>query len=205
MTNIKALFLDIGGVLLTNGWDHPLRQKAADVFGLEFTEMNKRHSLIFDTFESGKMSFDDYLNYVIFYEKRNYSPQDVKQFIFESAKAYPEMIALIKKIKKQHNLKVALVSNEGKEIAIDRIQRFELASFADFYVISGFVQLRKPDKDIYHLAIDIAQIAPENIAYLDDRPYLIEVAKSLGFNAIHHRDAVTTESELNRLFNLSRT
>jgi putative hydrolase of the HAD superfamily len=33
---ITTLFLDIGGILLTNGWDHNIRTHAADKFGLDY-------------------------------------------------------------------------------------------------------------------------------------------------------------------------
>ncbi len=56
---IKTLFLDIGGVLLTNGWDHNSRQKAIEYFKLDGDEMNERHHLTFDTFEEGKLTLNE--------------------------------------------------------------------------------------------------------------------------------------------------
>ena len=190
---------------MTNGWDHSLRKKTAETFQVNYEEMDDRHRLIFDTYETGKMTFDDYLKKVIFYVERPYSMLDVKQFIFGSARAYDDMIALIKEIKARHGLKVGVVSNKGRELAVDRIHRFNLPSFVDFFVVSSFVHFRKPDPDIYRLAIDVVQVPPTKIAYIDDRKMLVEVAKGLGIQGIHHTGLKSTESALNMLFNVLET
>lgn len=196
---IQALFLDIGGVLMTNGWDHVLRKKTAETFGVDYAEMNERHQLIFDTYEIGKLTFDAYLKRIIFYEKRPYSLQDVMQYIFDAVRPYEEMMHLVKEVKKEYRLKVGVVSNEGRELAIDRIKRFDLPAFVDFFVVSSFVHLRKPDPDIYHLAIDSVQIQPSDIVYIDDRKLLIEVAKEFGIEGIHHKSVEMTEAALKTL------
>jgi putative hydrolase of the HAD superfamily len=201
MQIIQALFLDVGGVLMTNGWDGALRKKAADTFNVDFEEMNTRHNLIFDTYETGKLTLDEYLKRVIFFEPRNYTLQDVKQFIFEAARPYEEMINFVKEIKMHYQLKIGVVSNEGRELAVDRIHRFDLPSFVDFFIISSFVHYRKPDTDIYRLAIDVAQVPPSRIAYIDDRKLLIEVAKGLGIQGIHHKHLESTEAALSLLLN----
>ncbi len=202
---IEGLFLDIGGVLLTGGWDHALRKKTADLFQFDYTEMEKRHQLIFDTYETGKMSLDDYLKKVIFYQERPFTIQELKQFIFDSAQAYEDMIEYIKEIRERYHLKIGVVSNEGRELAIDRIHRFNLASFVDFFVVSSFVHFRKPDPDIYRLAVDIIQIPPSKIAYIDDRKLLVDVGKGLGLQSIHHQGLASTASALNLFLSRSES
>jgi putative hydrolase of the HAD superfamily len=135
-TFINTLFLDIGGVLLTNGWDRSMRQKAAQVFGLDYEEMNERHHLTFDTYEEGKLSLNEYLNRVIFYEPRSFSQDAFKQFMFDQSQPFPGMIALMRDLKERYHLKVAVVSNEGRELTIYRIQRFSLGAFVDFFICS---------------------------------------------------------------------
>lgn len=205
MTIIKALFLDIGGVLMTNGWDHKLRKATAEVFQIDYDEMNSRHQLVFDTYETGKMTLDDYLKKVIFYVERPYTMQDVKHYILSAARSYDDMMALIKEVKAQHGLKVGVVSNEGRELAVDRIHRFNLSSFVDFFIVSSFVHFRKPDPDIYRLAIDVVQVPPSQIAYIDDRKLLVDVAKGLGIHGIHHTGFESTSSALNMLLNVVET
>lgn len=193
---IETLFLDIGGVLLTNGWGHELRQKTAEKFGFDYQEFTARHAMIFELFETGRMDFDAYLKWTIFQVKRPFSLEEVKTFIFEAVTPFSEMIAFIKEIKESHGLKVGVVSNEGRELALDRIERFVMRSFIDFFIISSFVKTRKPDPAIYHLAIDIAQTKPEHICYIDDRKLLTEVGKECGLGVIHHTSFSTTKEEL---------
>jgi putative hydrolase of the HAD superfamily len=128
-TLITALFLDIGGVLLTNGWDRNMRKDAAATFGLDYEEMNERHHLTFDTYEEGKLSLDEYLRRVVFYEKRPFSLEEFRAFMFAQSQPYPDMIALVQDLKSRHRLKVAAVSNEGRELTIHRIRKFELGTF----------------------------------------------------------------------------
>jgi putative hydrolase of the HAD superfamily len=196
MSFVQALFLDIGGVLLTNGWDHALRMKTAEVFEVDQAEMDSRHHLIFDTYETGKLSFDEYLKRIIFFQDRPYTLQDVKKFILNTAQPFSDMINLIKEFKQAYHLKIGVISNEGRELAVDRINRFELASFVDFFIVSSFVHFRKPDMDIYRLAIDVVQVPPSKIAYIDDRALLVEIAKGLGLQGIHHKSIESTRNAL---------
>jgi putative hydrolase of the HAD superfamily len=196
---IAALFLDIGGVLLTNGWDHHMRKHAAETFGLDYEEMNERHHLTFDTYEEGKLSLDTYLHRVVFYEKRSFSLGEFKSFMFAQSKPYQDMIDLVKTLKVQHGLKVAAVSNEGRELTIYRIQTFHLETVIDFFASSCFVHFRKPDEDIYRIALDIAQVPADRIVYVEDRAMFIEVAEDLGIRGIHHLGYETTRQALEEL------
>lgn len=197
--SIRALFLDIGGVLGTNGWDRALRAEAAEKFGLDLPEMHERHHLTYDTYEVGKLTLDEYLNRVVFYEKRSFSPSQFKTFMFERSKPYPEMIGLFLRLKSLHHLKVAVVSNEGRELNEHRIKKFELGSLVDFFIASSFVHFRKPDTDIFRIALDVAQIPPEEIVYVDDRAMFVEVAALLGLKGIHHTGFTTTQTALSEL------
>ncbi len=198
-TPITTLFLDVGGVLLTNGWDRATRRRAAERFGLDLDEMNERHHLTFDTYEVGKLSLDEYLDRVVFCQTRPFSREDFKTFMFEQSKPYPEMIKLVRDLKARHSLKVAVVSNEGRELTTYRIRRFELGTFIDFFIASCFVHYRKPDADIYRIALDIAQAQPSQVVYVDDRAMFVEVAGTLGIRGIHHTDYATTRAALQTL------
>jgi putative hydrolase of the HAD superfamily len=181
-----TLFLDIGGVLLTNGWDHQSREKAAQHFDLNEEEMNKRHVLLFDTYEIGKLSLDEYIEGVVFYEPRPFSQEAFKQFMFDQSQAYSVMLQLMKGIKKHYNLKIVAVTNEGRELMVHRLNQFKLKEFIDFFICSAFVHLRKPDLDFYRLALDSAQVKPEEVIYIDDRPLLADMGRRLGMQAIQH-------------------
>jgi len=193
---VTALFLDIGGVMLTNGWDRKAREAAAKNFGLDLAELNDRHRMTFDTYESGKSSLDEYLTKVVFYETRPYTLQDFKAFMFDQSKAYPEMIALVRELKVRYGLKIAVVNNEGRELNEHRIRTFKLNEFVDFFISSCFVHFRKPDVDIWRVALDIAQVPLGQVVYIDDRPMFVEVAESLGLRGITHKKYEDTRAKL---------
>jgi putative hydrolase of the HAD superfamily len=195
-STVTTLFLDIGGVLLTNGWDNNSRKRAADQFGLVYDEMNERHHLTFDTYEEGKLSLDEYLGRVVFYEKRSFSREEFKAFMYAQSQPFPEMIELMRGLKTRYGLQVAAVSNEGRELTVYRVQQFKLGAFIDFFVSSCFVHYRKPDADIYRIALDIAQVSPQQVVYIDDRPMFVEVAQGLELRGILHKDRETTQKAL---------
>lgn len=195
-SSITTLFLDIGGVLLTNGWDRGIRTHAAEKFGLNYEEMNERHHLTFDTYEEGKLSLDQYLDRVVFYQEREFSREEFKAFMYAQSQPYPDMIELVRGLKTQYNLQVAAVSNEGRELTEFRVQQFKLGTFIDFFVSSCFVHYRKPDEDIYRIALDISQVQPEQVVYIDDRAMFVEVARGLGINGIIHNSHDATRTIL---------
>jgi len=197
--SITTLFLDIGGVLLTNGWDRHARMHAAETFHLDFGEMDERHHLIYDIYEAGKLSLEEYLQRVIFYEKRPFSMEEIRTFMFSRSQPYNEMIDLVRVLKARHRLKTVAVSNEGRELTRYRIQQFELGELIDSFVSSCFVHYRKPDPDIYHIALDISQSAPEQVVYMDDRRLFVEIAESLGIQSIHHTGYQSTHKALDEL------
>jgi putative hydrolase of the HAD superfamily len=194
--SITALFLDIGGVLLTNGWDRHARDLAAKTFDLDLDEMNERHHLTFDTYEEGKLTLEEYLNRIVFYEKRTFTQGQFRQFMFAQSKPNPEMIELMQALKARHGLKIAVVSNEGRELTEYRIKTFKLGDFVDFFISSCYVHLRKPDADIFRLALDIAQVPADRVIYIEDRPMFVQVAQTLGIRGVLHTDYSLTCSEL---------
>jgi putative hydrolase of the HAD superfamily len=193
---IGGLFVDIGGVLGTNGWDRGMRSRAATRFGLDLAELDERHHQAFDTYEVGKISLDEYLGRVVFYQPRSFTVAEFRTFMFEQSEPYPQAIELIRTVKSLNSLKVVVVSNEGRELTLHRIRRFDLESFVDAYVVSSFVHLRKPDPDIYRLALDVSHLEAGRLLYVEDRPLFVEVARTLGIRSIQHVDVETTRQAL---------
>ncbi|ASF46633.1 HAD family hydrolase [Methylovulum psychrotolerans] len=194
--DITALFLDIGGVLLTNGWDHLARKRAATNFKLEWAEMEDRHGLNFATYEEGKLSLEDYLSRTVFYEERPFTREQFREFMFAQSHALPEMIGLVRKLKARYGLKIVVVSNEARELNEHRIHQFKLNSFVDFFVSSCFVHLRKPDTDIFRLALDLAQVPTGQIIYIENTLMFAEIAEGLGIRSILHTDYPSTCAQL---------
>jgi len=195
-TAITCVFLDIGGVLLTDGWDRHARKRAATNFKLELEEMEDRHHLTFDTYEEGKLTLEEYLGRVVFHQKRPFTRAQFRRFMFAQSKPYPEMIELAGRLKVRHGLKIAVVSNEGRELNAYRIRKFKLDGFVDFFISSCFVHIRKPDADIFRLALDIAQTPARQVAYIENTPMFVQTAEGLGIRSILHTDYRSTCAKL---------
>ncbi|QQL49585.1 HAD family hydrolase [Mucilaginibacter ginkgonis] len=194
--SIKSLFLDFGGVLLTNGWDRNLRAKAAEHFSIDLATMNDRHRVIFDAYEAGKMTLNEYLHLLLFFEPQSFSAEEFKQFMLAGSVEFPDMVQLIKDVKQANGLSTVAVNNEGRELNQYRIAKFGMREYIDVFASSSFVGARKPDKNIYLIGLDLAQVKPQEVVYLDDRDVFIQVAKQLGINTIHHTDIESTKKQL---------
>ncbi len=195
---ITTLFLDIGGVILTNGWDRHMRQHAAKTFNLDPDEVNERHYLTFDTYEEGKLTLDQYLDRTIFYVERPFSKKEFRDFMYSQSKPYPDMLNLLGAVKSRYGLKVTSVSNEGRELNIHRIRKFQLNTLIDIFISSSFVHFRKPDEDIYRIALDISQVCPDEVLYIEDREMFVQIAAGMGIRGIIQKGYETTLAELGK-------
>ena len=193
---VTTLFLDIGGVMLSNGWGHESRRAAANVFSLDFDEMDERHHVIQVTYEEGKITLSEYLKRVVFYQKRSFTIDQFREFMFAQSTPNIEMIEYIRQLKDQYNLKIAVVNNEGRELNEHRIKKFKLNQFVDFFISSCFVHFRKPDADIFRIALDIAQVPVQHVVYIEDMQMFVDVANDLGIRSIHHKNYLSTSAEL---------
>lgn len=193
---VTCLFLDIGGVLLTNGWDHVIRRRAAKHFHLDWAEMEEQHRLNFELHERGRITLDEYLDRVVFGRKRPFSRAEFRRFMFAQSRPCPGMLAFIRQLKGRHGLKVVVVSNEGRELNAHRVRQFRLDDFTDIFVSSSFVGLRKPDADMFRLARDLALVPARQIVYLENTPLFIQVAEREGIRGVLHEDYRSTRRQL---------
>ena len=195
-SDIKILFFDIGGVLLTNGWGHESRQEAAKLFGLDYKEMSEMHTFIFNVYEIGSISLDEYLDTVVFNRPRDFAREDFKDFMFRQSIELPDTLKWLKEWKKDCGFRVIAINNEGKELNDYRIKKFKLHELFDAFVSSCEVGLRKPDPDIFKLAMGIAMAQPSQCVYFDDRIMFAKAAGKLGMRAFQHTSFETTKSIL---------
>jgi putative hydrolase of the HAD superfamily len=193
---VTTLFLDVGGVLLTNGWDHHARRRAAKRFNLPWVELQDRHGLMFETHEEGKLTFDEYLGRLVFYRKRSFTRAQFRSFMLAQSKPYSGMIQLVTRLKLRYGLKIAVVSNESREVNAYRIRKFKLDGFVDCFISSCFVHIRKPDADIFRLALDIAQAPARQVVYIENTPMFVQIAEGLGIRSILHTDYKSTGEKL---------
>jgi putative hydrolase of the HAD superfamily len=195
----QILFSDIGGVLGTNGWDSLLRAKVVAQFELDAVDIEKRHHLMFDSFERGFLTFHQYLQYVFFDQPRPFELAELRDFILAGSVPWPENIEMFRQVKAANRLKLALISNEGQGLTEYRMEKFGLRSLADFIVVSHCVHMRKPDAQIWKLALDLAQAKAEDAIYVDDRQIFVQVAADLGFTALQHVTVEQTQRHLEGL------
>ena len=193
---ITTLFLDVGGVLLTNGWDHHARRRAAQHFGLDWDEMEERHVLNFVIYETDKLTLQEYLGWVVFYKKRSFTRPEFWRFMCSQSKPCSEMIQLMRKLKGKYGLKVIVLSNEARELNHFRIHKFKLDEFVDAFVSSCLVRLHKPDPAIFRLALDISLTPAQQILYIENTPMFVQIAEGLGMRGIVHTDYESTLAKL---------
>lgn len=198
-TDIKILFFDIGGVLLTNGWGHESRKLAAKQFDLDYDEINTLHNYIFNVYEIGKISLDEYLDTVIFNKPREFTREDFREFMFSQSKELPGLLAWLKAWKKNCDFRIISINNEGKELNSYRVKKFKLHECFDAFVSSCDVGIRKPDPNIFRLALGIAQARPEQCYYFDDRIFQVGTAAQMGIHAFHHTSFEQTKTILEEI------
>ena len=198
VSKIKVVFMDIGGIFLTNGWDHVSRQKAAKVFDYDYDKMESLHQFVFYVFEIGHISLDKYLDMTIFSEERNFTRKEFKEFIFSQSQELPEMLAWMKTNKKYMEIPVFALSNESREINDFRIHTFNLHQIFDVFFSSCYLGLRKPDPQIFEKALEMTQRSPSECLYFDDRKKMVETAQKMGFNAVQHQEFGPTRDILEK-------
>jgi putative hydrolase of the HAD superfamily len=198
LSRVTALFWDIGGVILTNGWDTPSRKDAAAKFGLDWDDFEKRHPAANEAFETGKTGLDEYLAATVFYRPRPFSADDFKKFMFSESRELPESRAVVDRLARAGRYLMAAINNEGAEVNAYRIAQFDLRRTFGLFFSSCYVGLRKPDPAIYRLALDVTQRQPEESIFVDDRETNLEGARKTGLKTIHFESASQVEAELRR-------
>jgi putative hydrolase of the HAD superfamily len=196
LPEIKGLFWDVGGVLLSNAWDHTQRQQAIGKFGLEREEFSERHELVFSSFERGKISLDEYLDRTVFYRVQPFTRDEFKNYMYSLSTPDGAALAFAKELADSGRYLMGTINNESRELNAYRIEKFGLRSIFRVFVSSCYVGLRKPEEGIYKLTLDVTQQAPEQCCFIDDRALNLEVAKRLGMHTVEMHGAEQLRTEL---------
>ncbi len=189
MPEVTALFWDLGGVVLTNGWDRTARRQAVEQFRLDWDEFEDRHELLLNGFETGEISLSEYLQRTVFYRERPFTRDDFKKFIFECSQPLPESLEVLSEVVNTKKYFVAALNNESTEINEYRIDTFRLRRYFESFFSSCYLGVRKPDDGIYRRALSITHRKPAECIFIDDRGLNLECAKELGMQVIHFRNA----------------
>jgi putative hydrolase of the HAD superfamily len=196
---LTTIFWDLGGVLLTNGWDRASRGRACRRFALDSDDFEDRHEQVVGEFETGRMDLGMYLERTVFFEPRAFGEADFKAFMFGESREDPQMLDLVRRLRTGGLYLLAAINNESLELNAYRIERFRLRECFSLFFSSCFVRLRKPDPRIYRLALDVTQTPAEAALLVDDRAINVEAAKRLGMQTIQFRNAGQLQSRLEDL------
>lgn len=199
MPEIKTLFWDIGGVILTNGWDRYSRRAACDNFKLDWEEFQDRHDFSFSAFDAGHIGLHEYLDRTIFYRPRPFSREEFVAFMYAESKEYPETRAILKAAARTGKYFIATLNNEPLELNQHRIETFRLRDDFSMFFSSCYVHARKPDEAIFRVALDVTQHPPNQCVFIDDRPLNLEAPRRLGIHTIHHQNPEHLRAELRKL------
>ena len=199
MPGPTALFWDVGGVLLTNGWDRSSRRKAVEHFNLDWDEFEDRHELVDSAFEKGQLGLEAYLDRTVFYRPRSFTREDFRNFMFGQSEPFPETVAILDRLARSKRYLMGTLNNESIELNLYRINRFGLRNYFDVFFSSCFLGVKKPDEAMYRLALQMTQRAPEDFVFVDDRPLNLECARRLGIHTIQFENASQLERELSEL------
>ena len=198
MSEITTLFWDIGGVILTNGWDTASRRLAVETFHLDWDEFHDRHDLSFPAVDSGNMSLDEYLKRTIFYRQRPFSREDFIAFMYAQSREYPDSRAVLDCLALKKKYFIGSINNEPFELNEYRIAKFNLRRDFQVFFSSCYLHTRKPEETIFRIALEVTQRAPAECVFIDDRPLNLENPAKLGMNAIHFQNAAQLRSELQK-------
>lgn len=196
MSSITTLFFDIGGVILTNGWDRESRREAAKAFQLDWDDFQDRHDLSFPAFDCGQITLNQYLDRTLFYRPRSFTREEFTAFMFAQSKEYPDARAILTALARSGKFLIAAINNEPLELNQYRIEAFRLRNDFQVFFSSCYLNARKPEESIYRIALEVTQRPPEDCLFIDDRSLNLENPRRLGMNVIHHRDAQQLREDL---------
>ena len=199
MSAIRAIFWDVGGVLLSNAWDRAQRTVALEHFHLDEEEFYDRHEMLVSSFERGKITLTEYLDRTVFYRARPFTRDDFRDFMFSLSQPFPEVIELARKLNDTGRYFMGTINNESRELNYYRIEKCGLRQIFALFVSSCFVGFRKPERDIYRLALEMTQIPAEACCFIDDRALNLEVAAKLGMHTIEMRGVDPLREDLGKL------
>jgi putative hydrolase of the HAD superfamily len=198
LSRITTVFWDIGGVILTNGWDRGSRREAATAFSFDWDEFQDRHELSFPAFDSGHVTLDEYLNRTLFYRPRAFTREEFTAFMFAQSKEYPESRAILDQVASSGKYFVGAINNEPLELNQYRVEAFDLRRNFLVFFSSCYVRARKPEELIFRVALEVTQRPPEQCVFIDDRPLNLESPRRLGMNVIHYQNAPQLRCDLQK-------
>ena len=196
MSHIASIFFDVGGVLLTNAWDHAERGQGLARFKIDSAEFQPAHQEVVEKFECGEITLDEYLGHTVFSRPRSFSPEEFKSYMFSLSQPLSGRLELAKSLAKSGKYFMGTINNESRELNSYRIRTFGLKELFQVFVTSCYVGVRKPEEGIYRCALELTQREPEECCFIDDREENLQPAAKLGMRVIQARSTEQIKEEL---------
>lgn len=196
MATAPAIFFDIGGVLLSNAWDTPTRDRAIETFRLDQQDFQTRHGMLKTAFETGRMTLDAYLQKTVFSKPRDFTPEVFRDFMFAQSKVLGETLEWVRHLAATGRFLLFTLNNESRELHEYRAGTFKLGKIFRAFFTSCYLGQVKPNEDIYLNALGISGRGRHEAIFIDDRPLNVEAALALGLHAIHYTGLDELRAEL---------
>jgi putative hydrolase of the HAD superfamily len=200
MSPFDVILFDIGGVLLTNGWDRAERAAAVERFELDAQELEARHMEVAGEWERGEIDRNQYLDAAVFYETRSFSRDEFFDFILAQSQVLPDgALPILAQISAANHHLLGALNNEARETNEFRLGKFELRRYFEVTLSSCYMGMRKPEPEIYRRALDIVGSHPQRTLFIDDREENVAGAKAAGMKAIRFTGATALRRDLMEL------
>jgi putative hydrolase of the HAD superfamily len=200
MSPFDVILFDVGGVLLTNGWDHRERAAAVEHFHLDAQELEKRHATVMEAWERGEIDRDQYLDAAVFYEPRSFSRDEFFDFILSQSRVLMDgALQILTELSAANHHMLGALNNEARETNEFRFGKFELRRYFKVALSSCYLGLRKPELAMYRRALDIVGSRPYRTLFIDDREENVAGARGAGMKTIRFTGAEEFRKELEQL------
>jgi putative hydrolase of the HAD superfamily len=189
MAELNTILFDVGGVLLTNGWDHEERAAVLAHFSVDRAAYEERHAPANDAWERGLITADEFLQETVFFEPRSFTPSEFLARMKAQSKVLPHgALRILGDLRASPGIHLAILNNEARELNDYRIESFQLKKYFSSFFSSCYLGLRKPEAKIYRLALDVLHCGAEEAVFVDDREENCAAAEAVGIHGILYQD-----------------
>ena len=196
--SIKAVFFDLGGVIVRTEFQVP-RQQLADRLGMDYDDLNK---IVFDSESSGRASIgeitsEEHWMSIVQRLKRPISELSlIRDEFFAGDIVDRTLVEYIRSLRGKY--KTGLISNAWGDLR-DFIVREKFDDAFDRLIISAEVGAMKPDPKIFQVALDEFGVSPKEAVFVDDFLVNIEGCEKAGMKGIHFKDPQSAMQQLKKL------
>lgn len=198
--SVKAIFFDIGGVILRTEYQAP-REHLAERLNLTSEDLYKA---VFESETSrkaslGTVSEDEHWTTVARKLGRSEAEaKSIREEFFAGDVVDRDLLNFIRSLRPRY--KTGVISNAWSDMRAFIVENKFDDAF-DSLTISAEVGVIKPQPKIYQLALEQAKVQASDAVFVDDMPANIEAANMLGMHGILFRDPHETLTQLKKFLN----